>query len=134
LQAANLNISDNILSYSNLSQADGDIVLNPKGTGTVSANNHRISLVANPILDTDGANKTYVDVKVRSAPLALSLTVPLGYRNDQIAANYLAYVFNPADHEFNTEANIVVTETGGTTEIRQFQLLAGVWQWQTNLP
>jgi hypothetical protein len=134
LQAANLNIQDNILSYSNLSQADGDVILDPKGNGTVDIRDHRISSLANPILDTDAANKTYVDIKVRSAPLALSLTVPLGYRNDQIATNYLSYVFNSADHEFNTEANIVVTEVGGTTEIRQFQLLAGVWQWQTNLP
>jgi hypothetical protein len=134
LQAANLNISNNILSYSNLSQADGNIIFEPKGAGTVDVRDHRISSLANPILDTDAANKTYVDVKVRSAPLALSLTVPLGYRNDQIATNYLAYVFDSADHEFNTQANIVVTEVGGTTEIRQFQLLAGVWQWQTNLP
>jgi hypothetical protein len=43
-------------------------------------------------------------------------------------------VFDPADHEYNTKANIVITEVGGTTTIRQFQLLAGVWQWQTNLP
>ena len=134
LQAANLNISNNVISYLNLSQANGDIVLTPKGTGTVDVSNRRIALLGTPILDTDATNKTYVDVKVRSAPLALSLTVPLGYRNDQIATNYLSYVFDSADHEFNTQANIVVTEIGGTTEIRQFQLLAGVWQWQTNLP
>ena len=134
LQAGNLNITDNIIFYSNLSQADGDVILTPKGTGTVDVSGHRIAALANPILDTDATNKTYVDVKVRSAPLALSLTVPLGYRNDQIATNYLAYVFDSGDHEFNTKANIVVTEVGGTTEIRQFQLLAGVWQWQTNLP
>ena len=134
LQAANLNISNNAISYLNLSQANGDIVLTPKGTGTVDVSNHRIALVGTPILDTDATNKTYVDVKVRSAPLALSLTVPLGYANSAIAGNYLTYVFDPADHEFNTQANIVVTEIGGTTEIRQFQLLAGVWQWQTNLP
>jgi hypothetical protein len=134
VQAGNLKISDNILYYNNISQADGDVVITPKGLGTLDITNHRISSVSNPVLDTDAANKTYVDVKVRSAPLALSLTVPLGYRNDQIATNYLSYVFDAADHEFNTKANIVVTETGGTTEIRQFQLLAGVWQWQTNLP
>ena len=134
VQAGDLKISQNILYYNNISQADGDIMITPKGLGTVDVSGHRISAVDNPILDTDAANKTYVDVKVRSAPLALSLTVPLGYRNDQIATNYLSYVFDAADHEFNTKANIVVTETGGTTEIRQFQLLAGVWQWQTNLP
>jgi hypothetical protein len=134
VQAGNLKISNNILYYNNLSQADGDVVITPKGLGTVSIAGHRISSLDNPILDTDAANKTYVDVKVRSAPLALSLTVPLGYRNDQIATNYLSYVFDAGDHEFNTKANVVVTETGGPTEIRQFQLLAGVWQWQTNLP
>lgn len=134
LQAGNLKINDNILYYNNISQADGDVIITPKGAGAVNVSGYRISSVANPIVDTDATNKTYVDVKVRSAPLALSLTVPLGYRNDQISTNYLAYVFNSADHEFNTKANIVVTEVGGSTEIRQFQLLAGVWQWQRNLP
>lgn len=134
LQAGNLKIVDDTLFYNNISAADGDVVLTPKGLGSVDVSGHRITSVSNPILDTDAANKTYTDVKVRSAPLALSLTVPLGYRNDQIATNYLAYVFDPADHEFNTAANIVVTETGGTVEIRQFLLLAGVWQWQRNLP
>jgi len=134
VQAGNLKIADNILYYNNASQADGDVMITPKGTGTVDVSGHRITSLENPILDTDAANKTYVDVKVRSAPLALSLTVPLGYRNDQIATNYLSLVFDSADHEYNTKANIVVTEIGGTTEIRQFQLLAGVWQWQTNLP
>ena len=134
VQAGNLKIADNILYYNNISQTDGDVMITPKGTGAVDVSGHRIASLASPILDTDATNKSYVDVKVRSAPLALSLTVPLGYRNDQIATNYLAYVFDSADHEFNTKANIVVTEVGGTTEIRQFQLLAGVWQWQTNLP
>jgi hypothetical protein len=134
VQAGNLKISDNILYYNNISQTDGDVMITPKGAGTVDVSGHRISSLDTPILDTDATNKAYVDAKVRSAPLALSLTVPLGYRNDQIATNYLAYVFDSADHEFNTKANIVVTEVGGTTEIRQFQLLAGVWQWQTNLP
>ena len=134
VQAGNLKIADNILYYNNISQTDGDVMITPKGTGAVDVSGHRIASLATPILDTDATNKSYVDVKVRSAPLALSLTVPLGYRNDQIATNYLAYVFDSADHEFNTKANVVVTEIGGTTEIRQFQLLAGVWQWQTNLP
>jgi hypothetical protein len=134
VQAGNLKIEDNILYYNNISQANGDVMITPKGTGTVDVSGHRISSLDNPILDTDATNKTYVDVKVRSAPLALSLTVPLGYRNDQIATNYLSIVFDSADHEFNTKANIVVTEVGGPTQIRQFQLLAGVWQWQTNLP
>jgi len=134
VQAGNLKIADNILYYNNISQTDGDVMITPKGAGVVDVSGHRIASLDSPILGTDATNKSYVDVKVRSAPLALSLTVPLGYRNDQIATNYLSYVFDSADHEFNTKANVVVTEVGGTTEIRQFQLLAGVWQWQTNLP
>ena len=134
LQAGKLKIVDDTLFYNNTLTADGNVVLTPKGTGSVDVSGHRISSAANPILDTDVANKTYVDVKVRSAPLALSLTVPLGYANTAIAGNYLAYVFDSADHEFRTLANIVVYEVGGSTTIRQFELTNGTWAWVGNLP
>jgi hypothetical protein len=133
VQAGNLKIAENILFYNNLAQADGDVVLTPKGTGTVDVSGHRISSLDNPILDTDAANKTYVDVKVRSAPLGFSLSVPLGYRNDQIANKYLANIFDAADHENNTILNVVVTEIGGSIQIRQFQLLSSQWQYQNTL-
>jgi hypothetical protein len=133
VQAGNLKIADNILFYNNVSQSDGDIVITPKGTGTVDMSGHRISAVDNPVFNTDAANKTYVDVKVRSATLGFALTVPLGYRNDQIASKYLANVFEAGDHENNTVLNVVISETGGPIEIRQFQLLSSQWQYQQTL-
>jgi hypothetical protein len=128
LQAGNLKIVDDTLFYNNTFAADGDVILTPKGNGSVDVSGHRISTVANPILDQDATPKLYVDAKVRSAPLALSLTVPLGTLPSAIAGNYLAHIFNSADHDNQTYAYVVVTETGGVqNEIRRFQLLGGVW-------
>ena len=133
VQAGNLKIAENILFYNNLSQADGDVVLTPKGAGVVDVSGHRISAVNNPILDTDAANKTYVDVKVRTAPLGFSVSVPFGYRNDLIGSKYLNIVFPPGDHEEQTIANVLVMENGGPTEIRLFEILGSTWQYQETL-
>ena len=134
VQAGNLKIVDNTLFYNNTSVTNSDIVISPKGDGSVDVDDHRISTVADPILNQDATNKAYVDNKVRSAPLALTLTVPLGTTDSVIAFNYLQYVFNSADHDVNTVVNVVVYFTGGSTEIRQFALIDGLWQGQGQIP
>jgi hypothetical protein len=123
--------TESTIAYTNSNQANGTIYIVPKGTGSVDVGNFKITNVATPISTTDAANKTYVDTAVAKAPLAISLTTT-GLTNPQIAGNYLSKVFPSSEHPDNTIVRAVCTD-GGTTTVRQFQLLAGTWAYQTQL-
>lgn len=58
LTVDNLNVNGNEISSTNL---NGNISLNPDGTGTVAVNGSRVTGVAEPVDGTDAANKAYVD-------------------------------------------------------------------------
>ena len=57
-QVDNINIDQNTISSTN---TDGDIVLDPNGTGTVDVSGARITSVGDPTQATDAVNKQYVD-------------------------------------------------------------------------
>jgi len=54
----NISINGNEISSTD---TNGNISLNPNGTGVVSVNSSRIEGVSQPVNDTDAANKAYVD-------------------------------------------------------------------------
>ena len=58
LDVDNITINGNEISSTD---ANGDIALNPNGTGTVDVSNARITNVAAPTTATDATNKAYVD-------------------------------------------------------------------------
>jgi hypothetical protein len=122
---------ESTIAYTNSSQTNGTIYLVPKGIGTVDVSNFKISSVATPTNNDEAANKSYVDSAISKAPLAISLTTT-GLTNPQIAGNYLSKVFPNTEHPDNTICRAVCTD-GGTTTVRQFQLLAGTWAYQTQL-
>jgi hypothetical protein len=123
--------TESTIAYTNTNQANGTIYLTAKGTGSIDVTNFKITNVATPINTTDAANKSYVDTAISKAPLAISLTTT-GLTNPQIAGNYLSKVFPSSEHPDNTIVRAVCTD-GGTTTVRQFQLLAGTWAYQTQL-
>ena len=110
LRVANLSIStDNVISYFH-SNVNGNVVIQPKGTGTVDVTNSlggrsRITTVAEPTTNTDAATKYYVDSTVKNYNLATSLTTT-GLTNLNIATNLITKIFPPAEHLLSTGPNV----------------------------
>jgi hypothetical protein len=111
LRVANLSIStDNVISYFNTINVNGNVVIKPKGTGTVDVTNSvggrsRITSVAEPTTDTDAATKYYVDSTVKNYNLATHLDTS-GLTNAQIATNLITKIFPPAEHLLSTGPNV----------------------------
>jgi hypothetical protein len=111
LRVANLSIStDNVISYFNTINVNGNVVIKPKGTGTVDVTNSvggrsRITTVAEPITDTDAATKYYVDSTVKNYNLATHLNTS-ELTNAQIATTLITKIFPPAEHLLSTGPNV----------------------------
>jgi hypothetical protein len=129
LQVSTIGISGNTISYVNPVNPNGDVILDPKGTGSVDVSNATIINLATPINGTDATTKTYVDTKVTTIPLAITLTI--GARsNTQIAADFLSKIFPNTEHLNTSIVRVFVTDD---SSIRQFALQSGTWTWQSNL-
>src|SRR6056300_1457593 len=72
LDVDNITIDGNTVSTTN---SNGDLVLDPNGTGDVDVNSHKIINVATPTADTDAANKAYVDGVVNGLDVKESVAV-----------------------------------------------------------
>jgi hypothetical protein len=110
LRVANLSVStDNVISYFNTINTNGNIVIQPKGTGTVDVTNSaagrsRITSVAEPTTDTDAATKYYVDSTVKNYNLATHLNTT-SLTNVQIGL-LITKIFPPAEHLLSTGPNV----------------------------
>ena len=97
-------------SYFNTINVNGNVVIKPKGTGTVDVTNSvggrsRITTVAEPTADTDAATKYYVDSTVKNYNLATHLDTS-GLTNSQIATNLITKIFPPSEHLLSTGPNV----------------------------
>jgi len=129
LQVSNIGVSGNTISYVNVVNPNGDVILDPKGTGSVNVSNSTIINLATPVNTTDATNKDYVDTVVKTIPLAIALTI--GARsNTQIAADFLSKIFPSTEHLNTSIVRVFVTDD---SSIRQFALQSGTWTWQANL-
>jgi hypothetical protein len=145
LRVANLSIStDNVISYFNTINGNGNVVIQPKGTGTVDVTNSvggrsNITSVAEPLTNTDAATKYYVDSTVKNYSLATHLNTS-GLINAQIATNLITKIFPPAEHLLSTDPNVyaavvarvtcydqgtTVTVTAGSFSIGKVYIIVG---------
>jgi len=68
----NITIDGNTISTTDL---NGDLILNPNGTGDIDVNSSKIINVATPTADNDAANKAYVDGVVNGLDVKESVSV-----------------------------------------------------------
>lgn len=123
LQVANLYLNGNSIGYINPSLANGDVVLTPKGAGTVSVSSKRISNIADPVDPTDGVNKQTLQATVQTAPLGLSINVG-SLTNQQIALLIITKIYPPSEHQDGAICRVWCIDTGGA---KQFTLSSGAW-------
>ena len=130
LQVVNLGFNGNTISYVNAINADGDVVLLPKGSGTVNVSNKRISSLADPVGDFDAVNKQTLTAAVQTAPLGLSINV--GTLSDaQIINKIINYVYPVSEHQNGTICRVWCIDLGTTVKV--FTLTAGIWTFTSNI-
>jgi hypothetical protein len=127
LAVSNLSITGSTIAYTSI-QVSGNITIQPKGTGYISASNAKIKNVAAPLDDTDSANKVYVDTAIASASLGIGL-ITTGLTDTEIGTNLLQKMFPPGEHRANTLCRVQCSNG----VIKLYALQAGVWVWELDL-
>ena len=132
--ASGLKIDGNTISYYFPGASSGDIVLLPKNIGNVNVSSRKIVNLANPQSDTDAANKTYVDIELRSMTLAFSADTA-SYAgpslNANIAANIIEKILPATEHENGTYCRFWCIDL---YQAKLFRVNAGVWGWDSDIP
>ncbi len=129
LQVDNINVNGETISFINVGIADGNIVLTPKGEGTVDVSNKRISTVATPVDDQDAVNYITLRETARSVPLGLSVNIG-SLTELQLASSILVKIFPPGDHEENTFLRVWCIDIAIAKEYR---LISNAWVYQADI-
>jgi hypothetical protein len=129
LQVDNINVNGNTVSFVNIGIADGNIVLTPKGTGTVDVSDKRISTVAPPVDDQDAVNYITLRDTARSVPLGLSVNIG-SLTELQLATTILVKIFPPGEHEENTFLRVWCIDI---STAKEYRLISNVWVYQADI-
>jgi hypothetical protein len=129
LQVDNINVNGNTVSFVNIGIADGNIVLTPKGTGTVDVSNKRISTVAAPVDDQDAVNYITLRNTARSVPLGLSVNIG-SLTELQLASTILVKIFPPGEHEENTFLRVWCIDI---SIAKEYRLISNAWVYQADI-
>jgi len=130
LQVDNININGDTISFLNISFPDGDVVLAPKGAGTVDVSSKRITNLASPSSTTDATNKDYVDTTVRSASIGFSINIG-ALTEAQLAGQILVRIFDPAEYEDDTILRVYCLDT---SVAKEYKKIGPTWVYQADIP
>jgi hypothetical protein len=129
LQVDNINVNGETISFINVGIADGNIILTPKGAGTVDVSNKRISTIADPVDDQDAVNYITLRDTARSVPLGLSVNIG-SLTELQLASSILVKIFPPGEHEENTFLRVWCIDIAIAKEYR---LISNAWVYQADI-
>jgi hypothetical protein len=109
LQVDSIKIDGNIISFNAL-EADGAVILAPKGSGSVSVSNSKITNLGNPENSTDAVNLQTLNSSVRSVPLGTAFDTT-GLDNATVA-NIVSKIFPVSEHDTGTICRVYATNLG----------------------
>ena len=128
LKVDNIDINSNVISFSNVGIANGDIVITPKGTGVLNVSSSKITNLlyavdgtnapTTTLNDTDAAPIAYVNWKVGKAPLGFSAN--LGALSEStFAASILNKIFQLGEHEEDTMLRVYCPDVARVLEFKR---------------
>lgn len=128
LKVDNIDINSNVISFSNVGIANGDIVITPKGTGVLNVSSSKITNLlyavdsanapTTTLNGTDAAPIAYVNWKVGKAPLGFSAN--LGALSEStFAASILNKIFQLGEHEEDTMLRVYCQDVARVLEFKR---------------
>lgn len=138
LQVDNLNFNNSTISIINPGLINEDIVITPKGTGSVSVSGHKVSNMAAPVDSTDGVNYTTLIDAIKLKPIGLSLDITnlVGVnKNSLIISVYLNKIYPVSEFQVGTGGPVcrIACLDAGVTSVRVFTIVSGSWTYQYDL-
>jgi hypothetical protein len=139
LKVDNIDINSNVISFSNVGIANGDIVITPKGTGVLNVSSSKITNLlyevdsanapTTTLNNTDAAPIAYVNWKVGNAPLGFSAN--LGVLSEStFAATILNKIFQIGEHEENTLLRVYCPDVA---RVLEFKRIYPNWSYQGDI-
>lgn len=137
LTAARFSFDNDTISNSYTGAVDGNIVLQPRGAGTVDVSDARISSVQSPMSDYDAANALYTNDVAYSTPLGIALNVgAIAYDSSgfaTIAANFLNKIFPASERREGTILRAMCTNATPETIFLEYVQTGGVWLYSLTI-
>lgn len=142
LQVDNIDINSNVISFSNVGIANGDIVINPKGTGVLNVSTSKITNLlyevdsanapTTTLNNTDAAPIAYVNWKTGSVPLGFSTNYLPYLLGDEavFASNVLNKIFQIGEHEENTLLRVYCPDVARFLEYKR---VYPNWAYQSDI-
>ena len=142
LQVDNIDINNNVISFSNVGIANGDIVVSPKGTGVLSVSSSKITDLlyevdsanapTTTLNDTDASPIAYVDWKAGIAPLGFSTNfLPYVPTEEAVfASTILNKIFPIGEHEENTLLRVYCPDV---SRFLEFKRISANWSYQGDI-
>lgn len=132
-QFDDIEISTNNIRFVNAVSLNGDIVLVPKGTGSVSVSNSQIKNVANPTDPTDAVNLQTLTTLRNNIGFSLDIT---GMSDADIAA-MLNIILPPSDYPEGANCRLHCIDMSGGPRVRTNQIstiVGGSWSEPDLIP
>lgn len=126
LQVSNLLFAaPSTISFSNILVPNGDIFLEPKGTGVVDVSNSRIANVSDPTDGNDAINYSFMTSEIRTKPIGIALDTG-GMSDTLIASTVLDIIFPIDDFDVNTKCRVYCSDLSVS---KLFTLNVSGWQY-----